>query len=61
MTALFKPKIPPSEKIKWFIRFGNFLKGMIEAMEFGPYKYFEDRLTRLENEMRELHKEKNHQ
>jgi len=56
-----KPKIPQSEKIKWFIRLGYFLKGMIEAMEFGPYKYFEDRLTRLENEMRELHKEKNHQ
>lgn len=54
-----KPKIPQSEKIKWFIRLGNFLKGMIETMEFGPYKYFEDRLTRIENEMRELHKEKN--
>ena len=61
MTASPKPKILQSEKIKWFIHLGNFLKGMIEAMEFGPYKYFDDRLTRIENEMYELRKEKNHQ
>jgi hypothetical protein len=50
----------PNRPSRW-ARFWNALRKLEEAINYGPYEYLNDRLTRTEKELQELRKFKSNQ
>jgi hypothetical protein len=54
-------KATRQDQPSWWTRLWNALKEFEEAVDYGPYDYLSDRLTRVEKELQELHKIKPNQ